>query len=221
MPTIERFLDEDDLLPRRTAGGALGRRAKQRVGPTSKLADRPEPSRRHLGFLKLHLRQVVGLVLIALSLMGGYLTIVGADQRVTVLALSHEISAGQAIQFSDLVEIKAAVPQGLYATSKSEVVGQALSRASSAGELLALSQVIKSDQLQLIAVPIKSINLPAMTRGSQVALWSNGELIASGLRVEEITRESTYQVLTLAVPDDEVTSVVASLSGEVTVVKLP
>lgn len=166
-------------------------------------------------------RRILGLFLVIASFLGVLITVTKSDQRQTVLALVHDMAPGQTITSGDVEAIKAALPDGLYAVNRDELIGKALAAPVKAGEVIPLSQIVPTDQAELVAVPIKSINLPPLSRGDQVSLWSEGQLVASNLAVESIVRESTHQVITVRVSKEMTPSVVAALAGELVLVKLP
>lgn len=206
MATIERFLPE--LKPKKDS---QIRRHKSRSGiePRSQVGKKRG----------VNSRRWLGLILVALSLLGGYLSVVRADQRSEVLSLKNDLSAGQVITADDLTYLQAAIPDGLYASRFDQVVGQAVGTDVRAGELLPLSLLSEQVSKDLVAVPVRVINLPPVTRGERVDMWAQGTLIAQGLPVAHIVKEATTMVVTLEVDHRVTPAVVAALSTEITLVK--
>lgn len=166
-------------------------------------------------------RRVIGLVLVLAAVVGGYFSSVKADQRIYVASAAHPLAPGQPIGANDVELVKAAVPSGLYATTADQLIGRASSVSIDSGELIALSQIGKSSQGNLVTVPVRAINLPTLGRGDRVSLWATQGVVASDLAVEEVVRESTSRVVTLRVPDSLTALVIAALANDVYLVKLP
>lgn len=126
MAVIERFLPQrEEPLSRKAAPTSLSRAP----------IPREEKSRSISG------RRWLGLLLVVLSLAGGYLTITRADQRSSVVSMRGDLATGQTIEPSDVEVTQAAVPSGLYATDPRQVVGQRVTNEIHRGELLPLSSL--------------------------------------------------------------------------------
>lgn len=220
MALIDRFLPHpsSDKSPSRSEGS---RESRERRTSKRMAIIAHTPGSSIGGTSRLDFRRFLGAVLVVCSLVGGYLATVRADQRSDVMALVHDIAPGQVLTANDFRFVKAAVPNGLYAQKPSQLIGQSTTSILRAGELIPLSQIAEGVKRNLVAIPIRSTSLPTLVRGDRVAIWTVEGVIASDLAVEEVTKESTTRVITLGVSDSDLPTVVAVLSSEIFLVKLP
>lgn len=168
----------------------------------------------------LHRTRLIGILLLLVSIVGGYLSITRADHRVIVLAAAGPIPPGQIISASDIRAIRAAIDTSIYATDPQQVIGQTTRSVINQGELLALSQFAKPTPARLIAVPVHNINLPVLGRGDRIDLYAATKLIAENLAVVNVQREATFGVVTVSVAPNSVKAVVDALSEDVVLVKV-
>ena len=219
MATIQRFLPDstsDDDLPLKKKT-LLQRKVRQRE--IRRKEDQRKSGRADVRNGALSPRRWLGVFLVLTSLLGGYLTVSHADKRTSILALRTNLAAGQMISAEDVAVIKAAMPLGRYATSQEQVVGQSLVADHRAGEVIALSQIAQPTSRNLIAVAVKTVSLPPLSRGDRVEVWAQGLRVAADLAVYEVRKEATTTVVTVEVSTELTPLVVAALAEEVAVVK--
>jgi hypothetical protein len=124
-------------------------------------------------------RLLLGLVLVAASVVLGARLMATADDTVPVWALTHDLPAGATVSKGDLESRNIRFPDDATADaylSAGDPVpsGARLARAVSAGELLPRVAIAKGSGPALVEVPISvaSDDLPATVRqGSHVDVW--------------------------------------------------
>jgi hypothetical protein len=124
-------------------------------------------------------RLLLGLVLVAASVVLGARLLASADDSVPVWAVSRDLPAGAAVSAGDLERRLVRFPDSTSADSylsADDVLpsGSTLRREVSAGDLLPRSALARDDGPALVEVPIgvASDDLPATVRqGSHVDVW--------------------------------------------------
>jgi hypothetical protein len=124
-------------------------------------------------------RLLLGVVLVAGSVVLGARLLASADDTVGVWAVARDLPAGAAIDDSDLERRQVRFPDaetadGYLASQDDLPAGAALNRPVSAGELLPRSALAEESQPDLVEVPVSvlSDDLPATVRqGSVVDVW--------------------------------------------------
>ena len=124
-------------------------------------------------------RLLLGLVLVAVSVVVGARLMATADDTVPVWALTRDLPAGATVAASDLESRNVRFPDGAtadgYLSAGDQVPsGARLARAVSAGELLPRAALTRDDGPALVEVPLSvaSDDLPATVRqGSHVDVW--------------------------------------------------
>jgi SAF domain-containing protein len=124
-------------------------------------------------------RLLLGLVLVAASVVLGARLMASADDTVPVWALTRDLPAGSVVSPADLEARNVRFPDettaDAYLSAGDQVPsGSKLARAVSAGELLPRSALAKGDGPALVEVPISvaSDDLPATVhQGSHVDVW--------------------------------------------------
>jgi hypothetical protein len=124
-------------------------------------------------------RLLLGLVLVATSVLLGARLMASADDTVAVWAVAHDLPAGAALSDGDLQQRRVRFPDAstadAYLTAEHALpAGSTLGREVSAGDLLPRSALARSDGPALVEVPIgvASEDLPATVRqGSHVDVW--------------------------------------------------
>lgn len=166
-------------------------------------------------------RRVLGLLLVLVSFLGGYITISRADQRVTAYVAARDLSPGQVVTAEDIRQARVSIDVNLYVTRPEQIVGEAVRSVIRVGEVLPRSQVGKVESARHIAIPIRSTSLPDLARGSRADLWSDGELIARDVPIVEVSREASYRVVTISAAPTAIAGIIAALEGEIVLVKVP
>src|SRR3954469_19929001 len=110
----------------------------------------------------LHLRVVLGLVLV----LGGGLArgpvVPAADATVPVWSAAGDLAAGTVLTADDLVAVDVRLDGSAraYLSTSTRPAGGALSRAVSAGELLPRATLVEPDELVQLALPVQSGYVP-------------------------------------------------------------
>jgi hypothetical protein len=124
-------------------------------------------------------RLLLGLLLVAASVVVGARLMAAADDTVGVWAVAHDLPAGAALDGGDVVRRQVRFPDaqtadGYLAASDPLPDTATLNRAVSAGELLPRAAVAHESGPELVEVPISVAvdDLPATVRqGSVVDVW--------------------------------------------------
>ena len=199
---------------------------------------------RSLRLPRLDTRLVVGLLLVALSVIGGLRLAASADDTVGVYAVARDLPADHVLRAADLrvTELQASpsVLDGLVAASSAAPVGRVLRFPVAEGGLLpsATLGTTASDGRE-ITVPINAEHAlgGALAPGDRVDVLGTFDkgtelaktlTVAKAARVVDVVtsdglfgqREGELQALTLSVaPDDVVVVAFAVRNGEVDVVR--
>jgi hypothetical protein len=124
-------------------------------------------------------RLLLGLVLVAASVVVGARLMAAADDSVGVWAVARDLPAGATLGGGDVVRRQVRFPDeqtadGYLAASDQLPAAATLNRAVSAGELLPRAAIAEQDGPDLVEVPISVAvdDLPATVRqGSVVDVW--------------------------------------------------
>ncbi len=124
-------------------------------------------------------RLLLGVVLVATSVLLGSRLLASADDSVAVWTLARDLPSGAELHRGDLERRQVRFPDadtadGYLAGADAPPVAATLNRPVSAGELLPRSALAQDDRPQLIEVPVSvaSDDLPATVRqGSVVDVW--------------------------------------------------
>ncbi len=123
----------------RTNGHSTARsRRTPEATEADRAAARPRGSRRNNG------RIAIGVLVVALSALGAAVVFSSATDRVSVIGLARDVTAGQAIDTSDLTEVSLSGGDGLAtiaAADANQVVGRTAASDLSKGSLLSDAQL--------------------------------------------------------------------------------
>ncbi len=152
-------------------------------------------------------RLLLGLLLVAGSVVLGARVLAAADDSVGVWAVARDLPAGAAIDRGDLEQRKVRFPDGEtadgYLAARDDLPeGATLNRPVSGGELLPRSAFASQTGPDLVEVPISvlSDDLPATVRqGSTVDVWVTPKVSAVGDARVKAIRVLT-DVVVVAVP---------------------
>jgi hypothetical protein len=133
-------------------------------------------------------RLLLGIVLVAGSVLLGARLLTAADDTVGVWAVARDLPAGAAVESGDLERRQIRFPDkdtadGYLAAGDDLPAGATLRRSVSAGELLPRSAFAEGSGPKLVEVPISVISddLPATVRqGSVVDVWVAPKVSAVG-----------------------------------------
>jgi hypothetical protein len=152
-------------------------------------------------------RLLLGIVLVAGSVVLGARLLAAADDTVAVWSVAHDLPAGATVDAGDLERRQIRFPDGetadgYLAASGNLPAGATLNRPVSAGELLPRSALAQGSGPKLVEVPISVVSddLPATVRqGSVVDVWVAPKVSAVGQSKVEATPVLT-DVVVVAVP---------------------
>jgi hypothetical protein len=124
-------------------------------------------------------RLLLGLVLVAASVVLGARLMASADDTVPVWALAHDLPAGSSVSADDLERRQVRFPDertaDAYLSADEQLpTGMRLGRDVDAGDLLPRSALAGDEQPDVVEVPVSvaSDDLPATVRqGSKVDVW--------------------------------------------------
>ena len=124
-------------------------------------------------------RLLLGLVLVAASVLVGARLVASADDSVAVWALAHDLPAGSSVSAGDLERRRVRFPDAATADAylsadRAVPDGATLGRDVAAGDLLPRSALARTAGPALVEVPVSvaSDDLPATVRqGSHVDVW--------------------------------------------------
>lgn len=132
------------------------------------------PARRLRSPSWLDLRLVLGVLLVAGSMVTGTLVVAAADRSVEVWALTRDVAASTVLAADDVrparVRLFDAAP-GYLDTGRSPA-GSSVSRALSAGELLPASVLADTGPALVVNLPVRPENAPSVGRGQAVDVWA-------------------------------------------------
>lgn len=161
-------------------------------------------------------RRVMGLLLILASLVLGMVTVRAADERRPVVLAARDLTPGVAIAPDDVtVEwVHLGSAASAYVIDPHEVIGQVASTPVAAGQLVPVMS--KRAMLPVVALALRTLNLPALKRGDAVDVWSGSEsapprLVMSGAVVAEVGPPSgAMSSVALAIPEEYVPTLLAA-----------
>jgi len=137
---------------------------------------------------RINSRMIVGLVLIATSILGVFLLVEGASRTSTVLIAKRLLVEGHQIGAEDVQPIQAQIDsaRSSYLTDVHLVVGKIASRAIMPGELIPVASVAESaDVLETtVAVNVDAPVAGDLKPGALVDLWAAQKSTGSSARME-------------------------------------
>lgn len=162
----------------------------------------------------------LGIALILVSVIGGFLTISRADHRIPVIALKNALAAGQVVGPEDLTKIEVSLRSDLYVTTAEEIVGRTLSADLVAGVVIPIALLHDPEPNNVIAIPVRKTAVPPIARGDRVDIWSQGLRVATDLVISQVAREATMLVISVDVSPEVTPAVVTVLASDFTLVKV-
>jgi hypothetical protein len=152
-------------------------------------------------------RLLLGIVLVAGSVLLGARLVAAADDTVGVWAVARDLPAGAALETGDLERRQVRFPDAqtadAYLAAEDDLPdGATLNRAVSSGELLPRASFSEAAPEELVEVPVSVLadDLPATVRqGSVVDVWVSPEVSADGETEVKAVRVLT-DVVVVAVP---------------------
>lgn len=160
-------------------------------------------------------RLLLGLLLVAASVVGGARVLAGADDTVAVWTSTRDLPDGATLAEADLGRERIRFPDqeaadGYLSADEPAPVGAVLDRRVGAGELLPRAAVAPREQAELVELPlgVASDDLPATVRqGSVVDVWvapatpgGTGGTTGSGDEPAPEARRVLEDVTVVAVP---------------------
>jgi hypothetical protein len=120
------------------------------------------------------LRLLFGLFLVLGSVAGGALVVTRADSTKPMLSVTRDLSIGTVLTSADVrtSRVRLGADDQNYLSASTDVVGQALQRPLSAGELLPRSALGGPDRDDTaLTIPVQPQNAPEVRRGQRVTIW--------------------------------------------------
>jgi hypothetical protein len=126
----------------------------------------------------LDLRLVAGVLLVLVAVGVGVLVVAHAGSTRKVWAVTHDVAAGTVLSAKDVAPARIRMTHAatLYILSDSDadadhVVGRAVTRNLTAGELLPRAVLGSPDATVTMTVPLTSDQAPKIARGQRITLW--------------------------------------------------
>lgn len=180
----------------------------------------------------LDIRFLIGVILIAASIIGVWFVVTSARETTPVLAAAHALVPGQAVTASDVVEIEAhlGAASGDYLVPDDLESGIVSTRVVAEGEIVPASAITGADDAAQTTVVVRSaLGVPAdIEPGAQVELWAApavgpqefGEpivvaaaAIVADVREDEGVVTGTGSTLELTVPREVVSTVLQHVAA--------
>ena len=176
-------------------------------------------------------RIVLGVLLMALSIVAGVRLLSGAEPDQLVWMAARDLPAGATLQPGDVELVPVTVPDsGAYFPAGQEPAGTLRTRLS-AGQLLVPAQLARrAPDTRVVAVPVALERLgTALERGSEVDVWASAThggdatMVARAVLIDDVARDQDWgngtATVLLRVPPHHVGAVgSATRSGEVDLV---
>ena len=184
-------------------------------------------------------RLLVGLLLIAVSVVAVTLVVRGADQTTPYYAARGALTPGTVLGEDDVVVVSARIAGDAYVTADSEPWGRVVTRTVADGELLPSSALADGDSFDGRPVAIRT-TLPldgAIERGALVDIYvtiedddgrASTRQVGASLVVADVVREDSAfnvgggETVYVVVPTDDIPDLLDALAadGDVSVVGL-
>ena len=167
----------------------------------------------------LDLRLLIGLVLVAASVVTGAKVISASDKTVTVWAVTKDLAAGTTISESDVrtVDVRLDDNASSYVAASSDPVGKTLVRDVGSGDLLPAKAVGTSDEMVSLALSVPASRVPVtVRRGDRVTLYATDPKQADGAASAATTLVA--EAVTVAEVSDRSQGALSVGSGELQVV---
>jgi hypothetical protein len=136
---------------------------------------------------------VAGVVLVLVSVIAGARIVSGADQRLRVVVLTHDLQAGSRLTVADLDYARAQLPsrgQSLYVDDFSSAIGKQLNQAVGRGEFLARSAIGVPAAAVTVVVPLAAGAAPRLAAGQRVEVWLSTAACPAVVLLSDVTVQS-------------------------------
>jgi SAF domain len=148
------------------------------------------------------------VVLVLGSVALGAIVVSRADSSESVVAVSHDLSAGTVLTVGDLhtARVRLQSTSGLYVPAGTSVVGRTLALALRSGQLLPRSAVgVTSTTATTLTVPVRPENAPDVKRGQRIAVWVSTQYCQAVLVIGDVVVQDVRQAGTgaLSAASDE------------------
>lgn len=157
---------------------------------TAALSPSPRRSQRP-GWLDTRL--VLGVALVLGAVLLGATVVSHADQRTPVWAASHDVAAGTVLTAADLSPARVQLGGAArgYVPAREAVVGRAVMRPLTAGELLPRGALTVPEGGITVTIPVRPENAPKLDRGERITVWISakacrGVVVLSGVPVQDL-----------------------------------
>lgn len=177
-----------------TAASSAGATSGRSVGNASRAVGRRGPDT----------RLMVGLLLMAASVVGGYFVVASAGARTEVWTTARVIEAGAEIRAEDVVLAKVGLDSAQAAAYAGDPTAPPVGRATIAmasGALIPVNAVGgEPKEIRLVSVPVDAARLSAdIERGARVDVWlTEGEPSVGGASRQVLPRVLVADVMSAA-----------------------
>ena len=180
--------------------------------------------------LKRYFRSVVGVVILIIAFIAAIIIAHESNRTILLWATANELSSGAIIRSSDLVPIRALLPENAdsYFSTDAPLVGSVVTHHMGAGELLATSSLLQPGSVtdsRYVPLEIAIHDLPqSITRGAIVDIYAlaknssiatstdNAQLIALATTVIDVDRKGDLSGSVGMVVNVRSTNVISLLS---------
>lgn len=148
----------------------------------------------------LDLRLAAGVVLVLASVLLGATLINRANRAQGMWSAARDLAPGTVLRADDLSRIQVRLPNGTgrYFPAATTIVGQAVTRQVSAGELVPRSALTAADAATTVTVPLTSANAPRVQRGQRIQLWVSTKTCAAVPVLADVTVQDVQAAGTAA-----------------------
>lgn len=193
----------------------------------------PSPSPRRIGVPRwIDARLIVGVLLVAVSVVTGAHVLGNAQARIPLLAFTRDLAAGTSVQHTDVTLVRVALPRAqlpLYLKPEDELIGTTLAHAVSRGELVAQSVVGLQTSITTVVIPLAAGAAPALHRGERIVVWTASDTCGLVELIHDVTVQSvdrddglsgaSRQLVAIDLPDDAAFRVAKTLSDDTAVLR--
>jgi hypothetical protein len=149
----------------------------------------PSPAPRRISRPRwLDLRMLLGILLVATSVLLGVKVVGDARRSGRAVAVTRDLAAGSVLTAADLRVVDATVPDGSpYFPDPTTAVGKALNRPLAAGELLPSAALGRPPAHTVLTVPLAPDAAPPLEAGERIEIWLSTKTCPSVVLLADVT----------------------------------
>jgi hypothetical protein len=170
-------------------------------------------------------RLVLGIVLVATSVLLGAKVVGDAHRTRRAVALTRDVAAGTLLSSADLRTVDVALPDGTgYLDDLNEAVGKVVNRSLGSGELVPAAALGTAPPHTVLTVPLGADAAPPLQAGQRIEIWLSTDscpsvVLLADVPVQDVRQPSAGgfsadggQDVVLRVPSDQADRVVTALA---------